>query len=284
MNISSNHLRAFFELAQERNFTRAAEQLAITQSAFSTRILNLERDLETRLFIREKANVRLTEAGEKLLRYCEKLKRLEDETLGEISTSQKGELVGTVRIGGFSSVLRSALLPSLAELMRCNPKLSLSMLSVELKELLGLMKTSKVDFVLSTVDPKISAIRAELLGYETNVLVESKKYGFNGIYLDHDADDQTTHSYFQLRPELEAKSLRRRYLDDVYGLIDGVKLGYGRAVLPLHLIRNEKDLKVLYPRTQLKIPIYLLYYENPYYTTLEKAVIEALQNHFSFYI
>ena len=37
----------------------------------------------------------------------------------------------------------------------------------------------------------------------------------------------------------------RRFLDDVYGLLDGVRLGYGAAVLPLHLVREERDLEVV---------------------------------------
>ena len=65
--------------------------------------------------------------------------------------------------------------------------------------------------------------------------MQSRKYDFDGNCLDHDSRDATTNSYFKLKPEL-AKNEKRRSLDDVYGLIDGMKLGMGRAVLPLHLI------------------------------------------------
>ena len=138
---------------------------------------------------------------------------------------------------------------------------------------------SKVDFVLSHKAPQINSIQADFLGYEDNVLVESKKYKFSGHYLDHDSEDVTTNSYFKLKPELDKKT-KKRYLDDVYGLIDGVKLGLGRAVLPLHLIRHEKGLKILYPNTKLRVPLYLLYYKNSYHTQLELAVIKAITQYF----
>ncbi|MCB0392345.1 MAG: LysR family transcriptional regulator [Bdellovibrionales bacterium] len=281
MNISSIYLKAFYQLAQDKNFTKAASNLAITQSAFSQRILNLEEELGATLFIRERQNIRLTETGELLLRYCEKVFRLEEEFLLDVKEpSRSGELAGSVRVGGFSSVLRSCLLPSLQSLLRDNPKLSLTILSVELDELFDLLKTSKVDFVLSNKEPQEQAIKSTFLGYEYNVLVESKKYPFAGNYLDHDSEDVTTSSYFKLKPGL-ASNIKKRYLDDVYGLIDGVKLGLGRAVLPEHLIRHEKDLKVLFPKTKLKVPVYLLYYESAYQTRVERSVIEAISKFFS---
>lgn len=279
--MSSIYLKAFYQLAQDKNFTRAASKLAITQSAFSHRILNLESELDTTLFIREKQNVRMTEAGELLLRYCEKVYRLEAEVLAQLKGDMKsGELVGSIRVGGFSSVLRSCVLPSLQPLLLDNPKLSLSTFSVELEEMLGLLKTSTVDFILSNKPSQNQTIGSIFLGYEENVLVESKKYKFDGNYLDHDSEDATTSSYFKLKPEL-AKSVRKRYLDDVYGLIDGVRLGMGRAVLPVHLIEGMSDLKILYPKTKLKVPIYLLFYKNAYQTKVEKAVIESMTKYFS---
>lgn len=279
MEISSLYLKAFHQLSQDKNFTRAADNLAITQSAFSHRILNLEKDLEATLFIREKSNIQLTEAGEKLLRYCEQVYKLQEEVLESIFDDKSNDLVGTIRIGGFSSINRSCVMPSLAKLLRENPRVSISILSVELDELIDLMKSSKVDFVVSNKSPQNNSVQADFLGYENNVLVESNKYKFNGHYLDHDSKDVTTSSYFKINPGLDKKT-RKRYFDDVYGLIDGVKLGLGRAVLPTHLIEKEKDLKILFPEKKLKVPLYLLYYKNTYQTKLERTVIGEITEYF----
>jgi LysR family glycine cleavage system transcriptional activator len=59
-------LRAFEAAARHMNFTRAAEELAITQAAVSYQIRLLEQRLGTRLFIREPRRLLLTETGTQL--------------------------------------------------------------------------------------------------------------------------------------------------------------------------------------------------------------------------
>lgn len=277
MKLSSIYLEAFFELAQVLNFTKAAKSLGITQSAFSTRIINLERELAAKLITREKSNLYLTPTGETLLRYCEKAKKLEAEALRSILNNDQNQLSGVIRIGGFSSVMRSLVLPSIASLLRDYPNIGVETIGAELGDLIGLLKTSKVDYVFSNKDPGISGLNAEFLGYEINVLSESKEYEFNGCYLDHDPNDVTTSSYFKLKPELKTKLTCKRYLDDVYGLLDGVTLGLGRAILPEHLIKDEKKIRVLYPKTKLKVPVYLLYFENYYATHFDRLVLDNLR-------
>ncbi len=60
-------LRYFVAVAEELNFTRAAERLHLAQQALSSAIRNLEQDLGTRLFTRSTRHVALTAAGEALL-------------------------------------------------------------------------------------------------------------------------------------------------------------------------------------------------------------------------
>lgn len=64
-------LRTFIEVQQTRHFGRAAENLFITQSAVSARIRQLEGELGVRLFMRDRNNIQLTTAGQKLLQHAE---------------------------------------------------------------------------------------------------------------------------------------------------------------------------------------------------------------------
>jgi DNA-binding transcriptional LysR family regulator len=273
-SISSLHLDAFFAVAQTRNFSKAAEKLHVTQSALSQRILNLESELEATLFIRDRSGVQLTEPGEELLRYCQSRSALEQEFLSTLK-SKTGLLGGEVRIGGFSSIMRSVILPALAPLLRENPDIRLNLLTRELRELPDMMKRGEIDFMV--LDQKLDkeGLKAIELGFEENVLVQAKGLDVPEVYLDHDEQDEVTRRYLKLAGK-SLKSFQRRYLDDVYGLLDGARLGVGRAVLPRHLIQEIKDLRIMNAGTVLRIPIVLHMHDQPYYPKLHQAVMKAL--------
>ncbi|GHA31328.1 HTH-type transcriptional regulator HdfR [Photobacterium aphoticum] len=64
-------LRTFLEVTKTRHFGRAADNLFLTQSAVSFRIRQLETQLGNDLFSRQRGNVHLTAAGERLQPYAE---------------------------------------------------------------------------------------------------------------------------------------------------------------------------------------------------------------------
>ncbi|MEM7647247.1 MAG: hypothetical protein AAF203_10075, partial [Pseudomonadota bacterium] len=117
-------------------------------------------------------------------------------------------------------------------------------------------------------------IETVLIGHEENVLVEKAGYQGPNIFLDHDERDQATARYLKMIKS--KKPYQRRYLDDVYGLIDGVKLGLGRAIIPTHLIKKEKQIKIINKQTLLKFPVILHYYRQPFYTDLHTQIVETL--------
>lgn len=63
--------RTFLEVAKVRHFGRAADNLYLTQAAVSARIKQLETYFDTRLFTRDRNNIKLTSSGERLIAYAE---------------------------------------------------------------------------------------------------------------------------------------------------------------------------------------------------------------------
>jgi len=66
--MESRELRYFLAVAGAGSFTRAAERLFVSQPALSRAVRQLERDLDTVLFVRTNRGATLTPAGEVLLR------------------------------------------------------------------------------------------------------------------------------------------------------------------------------------------------------------------------
>jgi epsilon-lactone hydrolase len=67
MQLELRHLRSFIAVAEELNFSRAAERLHIAQPALSAQIRTLEAQLGCELFVRTTRRVELTPPGEMLL-------------------------------------------------------------------------------------------------------------------------------------------------------------------------------------------------------------------------
>jgi len=92
------NLEYFMTVAQELNFTRAAEKLSMSQPPLSMQIKALEDELGTELFIRGKRRLTLTEAGIILYRRAAQIMDLADRTRSEI-TSLRNDLAGSISLG-----------------------------------------------------------------------------------------------------------------------------------------------------------------------------------------
>ncbi|MFC6081482.1 LysR family transcriptional regulator [Sphaerisporangium aureirubrum] len=97
------HLECFLAVADELNFTRAAQRLHIVQSAVSAAIRALEHDLGATLFERDSKRVALTDAGAALLpeaRATLAAAQAARDAVGEV----RGGLRGTVNVGTMTTV------------------------------------------------------------------------------------------------------------------------------------------------------------------------------------
>lgn len=104
-------LRHFLAVAEELNFSRAAERLRMTQPPLSQSILALEEELGVRLFTRTKRSVSLTPVGADWLPHARRLLADAAELPGVARRLTQGEL-GTLRIG-FVSTADYSVLPDL---------------------------------------------------------------------------------------------------------------------------------------------------------------------------
>ncbi len=95
MLMSLHQLQVFRTVAEKRSYSRAAEELFLTQPAVSMQVKALERSIRLPLFEKSGRTLRLTEAGRELLAYSERIFALIDETqlvLDELRGAHRGTI------------------------------------------------------------------------------------------------------------------------------------------------------------------------------------------------
>lgn len=135
-----NDLLSFIEVANEGNFTKAAAQLGVSQSALSYTIRRLEQRLGIRLLTRTTRSVSMTEAGEKLMKSIAPLLQevqIQVDALGEL----RDKPAGNIRITTFDYVAEMILWPKIAKFLEDYPEIN-----VELNVDYGLIDIVKQQF------------------------------------------------------------------------------------------------------------------------------------------
>jgi DNA-binding transcriptional LysR family regulator len=111
-----DQLKILQTISEEGSFKKAGERLFVSQPAISLQIQNLEKQLNAPIFYRDKRKASLTETGQLLKKYCDRILNLCEETclaLDELQTFQSGAL-----IIGASQTTGTYLMPRLIGLFR----------------------------------------------------------------------------------------------------------------------------------------------------------------------
>ncbi|RAK66855.1 LysR substrate-binding domain-containing protein [Hymenobacter edaphi] len=120
-------LRVFQAVAQHLSFTKAAQELCITQPAVTKHIRELERSYEQRLFERRGNRVSLTEAGQLLLRYAGQVHELHHQLAEQLHTLHD-TTAGRLRLGASSTLAQYVVPPILPGFQARYPRVELTLL------------------------------------------------------------------------------------------------------------------------------------------------------------
>ncbi|HEV8426430.1 MAG TPA: LysR family transcriptional regulator [Pyrinomonadaceae bacterium] len=118
-------LRTFRMVSETLNFTSAAKELNLTQSAVSHQIKALETELGEPLFIRGKRGVRLSESGRVALEHAQRILD-EAEALRERVSGRVHPEAGSVRVAAATQALVYLFAPCFESFMRAHPGIELS--------------------------------------------------------------------------------------------------------------------------------------------------------------
>jgi DNA-binding transcriptional LysR family regulator len=275
MDVTRDHRRAFLSVCKHGSVTLAARDLGLTQAALSIRLKRLEEILSCSLLVRKKTGVILTEAGQRFLEHAMTFDKWEEAWWNEYKNENKG-LSGEIRIGAFSTIGRSLVLPALSPLLKTHSEIDFQYSIKELRELPHQLLSGEVDIIF--LDRPLLKERTEsvLLGYEEYVYVRSKKNAHNPhTFLNHDEQDEMSYRWFKA-VEKSSTIQKRRYLDEIYSVIDGVAMGIGVSILPKHLIENDKRIEIQFESKKMLSPVYIIYHRKNFYPKSFELALETL--------
>src|SRR3954462_15047326 len=124
--MDTRQLTAFVAVVERRSFSRAAEQLGLSQPAVSLQIAALEKRLGRKLLDRSGRRVETTEAGSLLYRRAQRLLQLEEQLLGELGDGD-GEVAGPIAIGSSTGPGENVVPLLLCDFQRVNPGVRVSL-------------------------------------------------------------------------------------------------------------------------------------------------------------
>jgi DNA-binding transcriptional LysR family regulator len=155
------HLRYFATLAQERNFTRAAARLNVSQPPLSQQIKALEGELGTLLFLRTSRRVDLTPAGQVFLTHATAILERVDQACAQTRAVGGGH-AGHLDIGSSSSLLIGPLPQIVAGYRRAFPGVSVALHEMTPAAQLTALHDRRLDISFSRTPLADGALSAEL--------------------------------------------------------------------------------------------------------------------------
>jgi DNA-binding transcriptional LysR family regulator len=151
-------LRFFSEVARARSFTAAATRLSYSQSAVSQQIATLEAELGLTLIERGTRPLRLTEAGEVLLRHAETI-------FGEVATAE-AELnaiakleAGLVRVGAFASACATIVPLAVARFVNEHPDVAVTLVEMGPQAAHSALRAGELDIAVTFEYTLLEAVR-----------------------------------------------------------------------------------------------------------------------------
>ena len=164
------HLQSFCRVADLRNFSKAAEDLFLTQPTVSGHILALEKSLGVRLFDRTGREARLTKAGQILYPFASKVFGLRRDALNALSEFSQG-IRGELCLGA-STIPGEYILPKLlGEFKREHPHFVIGLKIADTQQIVQEVLKGDVEFGLIGAKIKHASLQYELFAKDKIVFV-----------------------------------------------------------------------------------------------------------------
>lgn len=145
LSIGIRHIRAFLAVSNQGSFTRAAQDIGLSQPALTICIRQLEDNLGLPVFSRTTRRVALTSAGEEFLPVAQRLMRDFDGALSMLKAHADVQR-GHISVASLPSIAAEWLPPIISGFARSFPKVGISIISESSPAVVRLLRTHEVNF------------------------------------------------------------------------------------------------------------------------------------------
>lgn len=163
-----DQLRYFLRVAERQSFSRAAEDLAVSQPALSRSIQKLEEELGQPVFERKARSVLLTDAGSLLQARAQQVLTILDDTKAEITDDGRS---GRVRVGAIPTIAPFFLPEILKQFSRAFPAATLIVQEITTDSLLKSCTQGEIDLAIVALPVPVKYLEVEELFEEELLLV-----------------------------------------------------------------------------------------------------------------
>ena len=256
--IENFRIRVFRAVAQHLNFSRAAEELLLTQPAVTQQIKALEDEFGVPLFDRGGGHIALTAGGKALLPFAEKMKELSDEAVASVAEAF-GQQAGALSLGASQTIGQYLLPKFVAEFRRTNPKIRVTARSGNTDEMIEALLAREIHLALIEGPEQRKDLRIEPFMEDHMILVVPANHG----WANHEVELEDLKSEPLVMREFGSGSRRvveqalskagaktkdltiSMELDSTEGLLSAVEAGLGITFVSRWAVRNQLSLGTL---------------------------------------
>lgn len=255
-------LRIFKAVATEKNFTKAAELLYLSQPSLSKQIKKLEKNLDILLLDRENNTLSLTESGKVFLQYSERILALCEESCRALIDLKNGER-GQLRVGA-SQTIGTYLMPQLLALFAQNyPQIDLKVQVNSTRFIAKNILNREIDIAVvggeipiqlkknllieDFVEDEFSLIISKLHPFAIKKnITKNDLYNLNFITLNSNSTIRKFIDNILIQNQIETNQLKIiMQLNSIEGIKTAVSLGLGAAFVSSAAIKKEIELQTI---------------------------------------
>ena len=142
--MADRRLKIFHTVARLLNFTKAAEELHMTQPAVTFQIRQLEEQFNTRLFDRTHNKVTLTDVGKQVYTYSDRILKLYEEMTRNI-TEMTGDVSGSVTLGASTTIAEYMLPLLIGEFKNKFPEVMINLRESNTEDIVSMVENNDID-------------------------------------------------------------------------------------------------------------------------------------------